>query len=915
MIGFIQKHLGHKIMVAIILSVSVVLAVEIAVRLYFGTRDRIAIVTSLSHELAQSVYAGIKHPMSVGDDEAVKKELADLREKKENLSVLICDFDQEVVYGTHSESLGQNLRELLHGREALEALSRSLKTGIEPAKSFEEQIDDRHYLVTIQPILNHKDCHHCHGSTRHVLGSVVVRMDVDRAFQSVVAARNRSLLISIVGISAIIGIMYVLMNKLVRRPLEYLARQAKHLAEGDMTVSVDIRRDDEIGILADTFNYMVRSIASFSRRLEKEVTRKSALLHERTNLVALLEQSNRRLREMDKLKSTFLANMSHELRTPMNAIIGYTDLLLDGIDGPINDEQAKSLKKVSKNARHLLQLINDVLDISKIESGKIELAPRKVNLRELIESVVPSFEPMIEQKGLKLSIEVDEALPSVYADPDKVKHILMNLLSNAVKFTHKGGITVKAKPSNRGIRPGEEPIFAEISVEDTGIGIKEEDLGKIFDKFVQADLSLVRQYEGTGLGLSIARALVGLHKGLLWVNSTFGKGSTFTFTLPLKKEILEQPSAPIIELNMAEGLARALDEPMEVFLKKPRYAGVPVRCHEYLHCGQTSCPAYSSKDTRCWLILGTQCAGMKVAAYPEKIECCQSCEIIQKLLLGEEEGEPLQEMETEESSEDTRPAILAVDDNEEAIDIIRKFLGKEYHVVGLLSGRNVVKKVMEVRPVAITLDIMMPGKDGWQVLRELKSHPDTQDIPVVILSIVDRKKLGFSLGAADYLVKPVERRTLLQKIRNLEKKGRIRKILMVDHDKERVSACLTPLNEEGYEARSVDNSKDAIQTIQHWKPDLIILNLAMPSVAGFDVVEYIKTEKPAMNIPLIVLVTRDLTSEELRELNGRIRGIVHKKKLDGEGFLREIRNALKGRREGGDPTNGKRTTSKDPRCR
>ncbi len=903
MIGFIQRQLGHKIMLAIIISVSLVMAAEITVRLYFGTRDRIDIVTSLSQELAQSVYAGVKHPMSVGDDEAIRKGLADLREKKENLVVLICDFDQEIIYATHSERLGTNLHELLKGPETLEALSRALKTGIEPQRSFEEEADNRHYLVTIQPILNQEECHHCHGSSRRVLGSVVVRMDVDRTFQSVVAARNRSLLIGLVGISAIIGIMYLLMNRLVRRPLESLAEQAKRLAEGDMSVYVDIKRDDEIGILADAFNYMVRSIASFSRRLEKEVTRKTALLHERTNLVSLLEQSNRRLREMDKLKSAFLANMSHELRTPMNAIIGYTDLLLDGVDGPINEEQAKSLQKVAKNARHLLQLINDVLDISKIESGKIELSPRETDLRELIESVIPSFEPMIAQKGLKLNIEIDENLPPVYVDPDKVEHILMNLLSNAVKFTQKGSITVRAKPSKRGIKPGEDPIFAEVSVEDTGIGIKEEDLGNIFDKFVQADLSLVRQYEGTGLGLSIARALVGLHKGLMWATSKFGKGSTFIFTLPLKKEILERPAEPIIELSMAEGLARALDEPVETFLKEPRYAGMPVRCHEYLHCGQTSCPAYASKDRRCWLILGTQCAGMKVAAYPEKVESCKACEIIQKLVLEEGVEKTAEQIAKGKEARDGRPTILAIDDNEEAIDIIDKFLGKDYRVVGLLSGANAVEKAREIRPVAITLDIMMPDKDGWQVLRELKSHPETQGIPVVILSIVDRKKLGFSLGAADYLVKPVERRTLLQKIKNLEKRGHIQKILIVDHNEERGATCLALLEDEGYEAHWANNSKEAIQAIRKARPDLIILDLTMPQVSGFDIIEYVKTEKDAMAIPLIILATRDLTRDEIEELNGRIQGIIHKKKLDEEGFLQEIRETLKGSYEGGDSSN------------
>lgn len=255
------------------------------------------------------------------------------------------------------------------------------------------------------------------------------------------------------------------------------------------------------------------------------------------------------LKELDKLKSAFLANISHELRTPMNTIIGYTDLLLDKVDGPISEEQEKSLKKVAANARHLLQLINEALDVSKIESGKIEIQPKELDLKRLIESLIPSFEPLIKQKGLILTVNFDENLPLIYGDDDKVKQVLINLLSNAVKFTHRGEITISAKLSERGIKPGESPLFAEICVEDTGIGIKEEDLGKIFDKFVQVDFTSTRQYEGTGLGLSITRALVALHKGVIWAMSKYGEGSKFYFTLPLKKEILKKHADTAIELH------------------------------------------------------------------------------------------------------------------------------------------------------------------------------------------------------------------------------------------------------------------------------------------------------------------------------------------------------------------------------
>jgi|GEM_PF-943143 len=273
---------------------------------------------------------------------------------------------------------------------------------------------------------------------------------------------------------------------------------------------------------------------------------------ERTRFIEQLERDKIELRELDKLKSAFLANVSHELRTPMNSIVGYTELLLDRVDGPLNEEQEKSLKKVAANAERLLQLINAVLNVSKIEAGKVKIEPQEINLKWLIESVIPAFEPLITQKGLTLTINIDKKLPHVYGDESGVRQILINLLSNAVKFTNKGGITISAKPFERDIKPGELPLFAEICIKDTGIGIKEENLTKIFDRFTQVDFSYIRQYEGAGLGLSIARGLVELHKGTIWVTSKYGEGSKFCFTLPLKKEILEKTDSLSIKSNTSD---------------------------------------------------------------------------------------------------------------------------------------------------------------------------------------------------------------------------------------------------------------------------------------------------------------------------------------------------------------------------
>ena len=891
MFGFIKKRLANEIMVAIVIIIVLMMSVEIYSRIYFGTRDRLELMTMFAKEVAASTYAGIKSPMWVGDKEGVKRHLLDIREKTKEVEVFICDFDQEIIYSTHVEKVKTKVADSIYNKNALQTLNEILKTGVEPLKSFGDVVAGKKYLVTIYPILNQRDCYHCHGSSRKVLGSMIIRVGAERVHATVVAQLNRTIVVTAFGLSIAITLTYLMINKFVRRPVESLAEEAKRFAEGDMSVSVDVKTEDEIGVLGKTFNYMVESVSSFSKKLELEVTRKTTLLNERTQLLALLERANRDLRELDKLKSTFLANMSHELRTPMNAIIGYTDLLLDRVDGPLNEEQEKSLKKVVANARHLLQLINDVLDVSKIESGKIDLQPKEIYLKLLIESVIPTFEPMIKQKGLTFTINLNENLLPVYGDEDKVKQIFINLLSNAVKFTHHGGITISAKPSERGIKPGESPLFVEICVEDTGIGIKDEDIGKIFDKFTQVDISTIRQYEGTGLGLNIARGLVALHKGVIWVTSKYGEGSKFCFTLPLKKEILEKPAEPVLEPSMAEGLSEYFRKPVETFLKEPQYAGKPIRCWEYIRCGQPSCPAYGGKESRCWLIIGTHCAGMKIAAYPEKVDFCKGCEVIKNLLIEPEEYEAT-EAELPEGEGGAKKTILAIDDNPEAIDIIRKYLGEDYRVVGFLSGEGAVEKAKEIKPMAITLDIMMPRKDGWQVLRELKKTPETQDIPVFILSIIDNKRLGFSLGAAEYLVKPLEKQVLLRKLRNLGKTATIKKVLVVDNEQDTIELIGNVLRETGYQIEVAYNSKDAIKTIKDFVPDLIVLNLTMPEVSGFDVIEYLKTEEGVKDIPLIIITRKDLTEKDIDELNGRIQGILNKGVLAKEDLLKEIKDTI-----------------------
>jgi signal transduction histidine kinase/DNA-binding response OmpR family regulator len=892
MFSILKKRLANKILIAIVATIILIMGIEIAVRIYFGTRDRIELINMSARELASSTYAGMKHPMAVGDAQAIINQMSDIRETAKDVQVFICDFEQEIIYATHNDKLGTNLAESISNPDALKALGEILKTGVDPQKLFEDEVAGERCFVYFYPILNQQDCFHCHGSSRKVLGSVAIRMSVEGAYESVAAQRNRTIFLTIFGVLLMVVVTYLIVNKLVRQPVHELAEKAKRFAEGDVSVTVETRSEDEIGILGRTFNYMVESVLLARRRLEEEIKRKTALLDERTRLIALLEKANRELRNMDQLKSTFLANMSHELRTPMNAIIGYTDLLIDGVDGPINEEQAKSLRKVASNSRYLLQLINDILDISRIESGRAHLSVKEIDLAWLIESTFNTLEPLLKQKQLDISYHVDESVSTVYGDEDAIRQILMNLLSNAVKFTKEGCITVSAKPSRRGVEPGGPSIFAEVCVEDTGIGIREEDLGAIFDKFVQVDFTTVRQHEGTGLGLSIARGLAALHKGMIWATSVYGKGSRFYFTIPLSKEVLEGSREPVVERRMAGALADYFGKPVDVFLRKPEYAGKQLRCWNYVRCGQPSCPAYGSPESRCWMILGTHCAGLKVAGYPEKVDFCKGCEMIENIVLNADGGKSFAEYKPPELEGASQKVVLAIDDNPDGIDIIRKYLGREYSVIGLLSGEKAVEKAKASNPVAITLDILMPEMDGWQVLRDLKRTPETQDIPVIIVSILDDKRLGFSLGAAEYIVKPVEKEVLLKRLQNLVRGTQITRILIVDNEVETVRVIGNTLKESGYEVLSSYNSEDAVRSIREFNPHLVVLSLTMPQVSGFDVMEFLKTGQEARDVPLIVLTCQDFTEQEIEALNGRIRAILNKELLSEEDLSKGLRDAI-----------------------
>ena len=321
-----------------------------------------------------------------------------------------------------------------------------------------------------------------------------------------------------------------LMSRQIAKPIGQLASASERVAQGDLSTPVDVKSSNEIGVLTHSFNQMIVSLKKsrgelqqWGEELERKVEERTADLEQRGQELA---DTNVRLEEASQHKSQFLANMSHELRTPLNSIIGYTKLMLDGLEGDINEEQKQDLQTVYNNSKHLLELINDLLDLSRIEAGKTVLSYGTFTISDLLSEVIPSMEQLAREKGLALTYSVTPDIDNLYADKAKTKQVLINILGNAVKFTNEGSVKLDVAETNSDF------IF---SVTDTGIGIKEEDLEVIFDSFQQVGPAQIAGYEGTGLGLAISKQFIEMQGGRIWAESELGKGSTFTFTLPKKK--------------------------------------------------------------------------------------------------------------------------------------------------------------------------------------------------------------------------------------------------------------------------------------------------------------------------------------------------------------------------------------------
>ena len=496
----------------------------------------------------------------------------------------------------------------------------------------------------------------------------------------------------------------------------------------------------------------------------------------------LSQQLIKDLREVDQLKSQFLANMSHELRTPLNSIIGFSRVILKGIDGPVSEMQQQDLTAIYNSGQHLLGLINDILDLARIEAGKMELNFEEVHLAEMSTSVMSTAKGLVKEKPIQLLQRIPQNMPTVRGDTMRVRQVLLNLISNASKFTDHGSITVETS-IQRGPTGKMEAL---INVIDTGPGISIEDQKKLFQAFSQVDGSATRKSGGSGLGLSICANLVQLHGGRIGVHSVVGTGSTFWFTLPLYNQSQED---------------------------------IP--------------------------------GGMKV--------------------------------------------VLAIDDDPQVIGLYERYLNPQgYYVMPLTDPSKAREHVLRIKPYAITLDIMMPNKDGWSVLTDLKSDPLTRDYPVIICSIMEQAEKGFSLGAADYLVKPILEEDLVSALDRLNKDGTIHEVLVIDDDPNDLRLIKKILSQHGqYKPLLAEGGRKGWDAINRKTPHAIILDLFMPDMDGFTILEKLRENSILREIPVLVVSGGGLTNEQQKQLDEFGQRLITKGSLNEGQLIKTIENALK----------------------
>ncbi|HET7874975.1 MAG TPA: response regulator, partial [Methylomirabilota bacterium] len=535
----------------------------------------------------------------------------------------------------------------------------------------------------------------------------------------------------------------------VVQPVRALVDATRRVSAGDLSARTGVPPGrGELGQLARAFDQMAESLEQAHQRriLEEELRRKNYEL----------EQQNRSIQEANRLKTEFVSMVSHELRTPLTSIQGYVELLLEDRQASSTDERRECLTVVKNNAQRLLGLINDLLDLSRIEAGRIDLHRTSVDLTRLIREVADSVRPLIDAKRQQLALDLSDGLPAVWADADRVTQILTNLISNAHKYTPaEGRITVAARRADGGVR---------VDIQDTGIGLSPEEQAQLFTRFFRAGQPRAGPASGTGLGLVITRLLVELHGGNISVSSAPGQGSTFSFSLPLRQAAQED-------------------------------------------------------------------AGPEAAVPPA--------------LPG--------------------GRVLVVDDEPDNANLIRRYLERAgLEVLLAHDGAGALRLAQAARPDLITLDIVLPDTDGFTVLASLKSDPATAPIPVMLISVLPDEGHGRRLGAVEYVRKPLQERSLIERVGRILAAGRPRRVLVADGDAEARARLAGQLRSAGYEVLEAADGMEAVALARQGRPGLVLLDLRMPNLDGAGAVRALRAEPTTRDLPVVMMTSSAAMPEESR---------------------------------------------------
>ncbi len=568
---------------------------------------------------------------------------------------------------------------------------------------------------------------------------------------------------------------------------EYLSNIQEQLAIGLTNATALVQLENLVSELKKLNDDYLKQNEQITKQNEKLIELHKELKDKADELARQKEKAE----ESTQMKSQFLANMSHELRTPMNSILGLTELILES--STLKGKNKERLEVVLKSGKRLMNLINDILDLSKIEAGRMDIREDQVILDELIEDVDNAISPLAHNKNIEFRVKRDmNTHIHVNTDKGKVTQVLINLLGNAVKFTDKGYVEL-------GISAPDENTL-KFDVVDSGIGMSQDNLQIIFEEFRQVDGTTTRKYGGTGLGLTICKKIADILKGSITVQSEIGKGSVFTFTVPLK----------VVDIRAEKSVEPKVN--VETLIKNRQH-----------------------------------------------------------------------------------PILIIDDDPEIRYTIGQYLISRGYEVVYAEDGEQGMEKAIKIQPFAITLDIMLPKKDGWNILKDFKEHPATKDIPVILISVMGDKNLGYGLGAFEYFVKPISSDKLLTafaKLENLAKKN-IEKIVIVDDDEMEFEKFRREFKNDKLRIEYIKDSTLAYSKILEMQPDLIILDLLMPNLDGLGLSHKLKSNKETRHIPIIISTAKDLTEDEKTSLNNTVEEITVKSKGHPLDVLKIVRDRIK----------------------